>query len=163
MALVACNLAALLVLLTIWRAEPEGIATTRPAAVDPARSSRLPSPDGPAVSAPITAKTLFRVPKPVVKAASNDQPSLPAPKPPFWLVGIVWGETDRFAIVQSSRTGPIHRVRAGETVDRWRLEHMTARVATFRMNDQSVPLDLQRARSPASDPTPNTYGRVGRH
>lgn len=160
--LVACNLALLLVLLSIWRTEPQGPAAVHLVAVDPNRLSHLLPGDGPATSAPVAAKALFRSPKPVVKAVANEQPPhRPAPRPSFWLVGVVWGETERFAIIQSSRNGPIRRVRSGEMVERWRLENLTARVATFRMDDLSVPLDLQRTRSPASDPAPNAYGRLG--
>jgi len=159
--LAACNLVLLLVLLSILRAEPQGIAAVHLVAADPARLSRLPQTEAPSSPGPVAAKALFRTPRPVVKVALNDQPPLPAPKPSFWLVGVMWGETDRFAIIQPSRNAPIRRVRVGEMVERWRLDCLTARVATFRMDDQSVPLDLQRTRSPGSEPVPNAYGRLG--
>lgn len=161
--LLAFNLALMLVLLSIWRTEPQGITAVNLVSVDSPRASHILPVDGHATPAAVTAKALFRSPRVAVKMAPNEPPPPPAPKPPFWLVGVVWGETERFAIIQSSQNSPIRRVRTGEMIERWRLENLNARVATFRMGDLTVPLDLQRTHSPGTNPAQNAYGRLRSH
>lgn len=77
----------------------------------------------------VTSRPLFHRPpqQPSVPPVEKPLPTAPA----FRLVGVIWSETERLALVMMPSDAGHRRLRIGDVIDEWSLTELTPRSATF--------------------------------
>jgi hypothetical protein len=118
-----------------------------------ARTERLSVPSIPQVAIPVLSRSLFSHDE--AEAAQPETIAVEpiARQPEIRLVGVIWGEDVRMALV-ASKDGPTRRVNEGDDIDGWLVASIEQRSITLSAGEETAfyPLDPPLSAAVASEP-----------